>query len=185
MEAECFLPEVENIPHVKIEISGTGGFRTAFSTAEFIHLYDPRAVILAGIAGAYPGSGLSVGEVMLVGSECSADMGSYDGGKFIPKFAERFDCPYVAEYDGGGWTVATSNTVNTAAAPHAVTGAQIENMEGAAFFHACLEYAAINGKEIPFLEVRVVSNIVGQPFDEWDIPPALENLAKALKKIIG
>jgi futalosine hydrolase len=50
--------------------------------------------------------------------------------------------------------------------------ADIETMEGAAFFYSCLQL------KIPFLQIRAISNFV-EPRDKskWNIPLALENLS--------
>jgi len=53
--------------------------------------------------------------------------------------------------------------------------ADVETQEGGAFFFACL------AGEIPFIEIRAVSNYVGAREDEaWDIETALENLTIAV-----
>lgn len=56
---------------------------------------------------------------------------------------------------------------------------QIESMEGAAFFYVCLL------EKIPFLELRAVSNEVGErDRKNWKIPSALEALNEANKKLM-
>ena len=56
---------------------------------------------------------------------------------------------------------------------------QIESMEGAAFFYVCIL------EEIPFIELRAVSNEVGERDRvKWDIPMALNSLKKANKKLL-
>ena len=57
-------------------------------------------------------------------------------------------------------------------------GVQIENMEGAAFFYACLQCG------VPFLELRAVSNRVGDPFPEWDVRGAVTALADSLCELL-
>ncbi|MFA5713555.1 MAG: futalosine hydrolase [Bacteroidales bacterium] len=56
---------------------------------------------------------------------------------------------------------------------------QIESMEGAAFFYvSTLE-------EIPFIELRSVSNEVGErDRSKWNIPLALENLREAIRTLL-
>lgn len=62
-----------------------------------------------------------------------------------------------------------------AASPHVDrSAAQIENMEGAAFFDVCLR------EQIPFWELRAISNTVGEPFGQWNIPLATDALARAI-----
>jgi len=56
---------------------------------------------------------------------------------------------------------------------------QIETMEGAAFFYVCAL------ENIPFLEIRSVSNEVGErDRSKWDIPLALDSLKKACSKLL-
>lgn len=51
---------------------------------------------------------------------------------------------------------------------------QIESMEGAAFFYVCIL------EELPFIEIRSVSNEVGErDRSKWDIPLALDSLREA------
>lgn len=57
-------------------------------------------------------------------------------------------------------------------------GAEIETMEGAAFFETCLRHG------IPFAEIRAVSNRVGERDHAlWDISLALRNLETALRTL--
>ncbi|MFA6769654.1 MAG: futalosine hydrolase [Bacteroidales bacterium] len=56
---------------------------------------------------------------------------------------------------------------------------QIETMEGAAFFYVCIL------EEIPFIELRAVSNLVGErDRAKWNIPLALDTLKEATKKLL-
>lgn len=56
---------------------------------------------------------------------------------------------------------------------------QIESMEGAAFFYICLL------ERVPFIELRSVSNEVGErDRTKWDIPLALENLKKETANLL-
>ena len=55
----------------------------------------------------------------------------------------------------------------------------IESMEGSGAAHVCLFY------ELPFLEIRGVSNHVGKRNrNQWDLPIAFETSAKAVKLIV-
>lgn len=55
----------------------------------------------------------------------------------------------------------------------------IESMEGAAFFYVCIL------EEVPFIELRAVSNEVGErDRSKWDIPAALDSLREATKKLL-
>ncbi|MEN6619024.1 MAG: futalosine hydrolase [Rikenellaceae bacterium] len=57
---------------------------------------------------------------------------------------------------------------------------QIESMEGAAFFYVCIM------EKIPFIELRSVSNEVGEKNRKnWNIPLALDSLKEANKRLLG
>lgn len=56
--------------------------------------------------------------------------------------------------------------------------ADVESMEGAAFFEACLRHG------VPFAEIRAISNFVGETDrSRWDIPLALQRLETALIRL--
>ncbi len=56
---------------------------------------------------------------------------------------------------------------------------QIESMEGAAFFYICIL------ENIPFIELRSVSNEVGErDRSKWNIPLALDSLKEGVKKLL-
>ena len=56
---------------------------------------------------------------------------------------------------------------------------RVENMEGAAFFAVC------EALGVACCEIRAVSNYVGEPFAEWAIGEAVENLTEKLTQIFG
>jgi len=58
--------------------------------------------------------------------------------------------------------------------------AEIETMDGAAFFYVCLM------EKVPFLQIRSVSSFVEIPrVENWYLPLALKNLSKSLMDILG
>ncbi len=165
-----------------VEICGIGLAGCAASTARIITGKKPELLILAGIAGAYEGKGLHKGDTVLVTREISADLGSMAGGEFRPlpksegSVDNYYDCPTRLP---GIFPKAVSNSVNTAATPHIAPGAaDIENMEGAAFFAVC------GALGIPFAEIRTVSNQVGEPREKWQIAAATVNLAGGVAALL-
>lgn len=73
---------------------------------------------------------------------------------------------------------ASGNTLQVLDAQYRRVPADVETMEGAAFFEACL------ADGIPFAEIRAVSNHVGETdHARWDIPLALQNLESALRRL--
>ena len=73
---------------------------------------------------------------------------------------------------------ATGNTLQELDGRWRHVTADVETMEGAAFFEACL------AADIPFAQVRAISNYVGETdHARWDIPLALKNLESALRTL--
>ncbi len=167
-----------NLPrNVVVEIIGIGPYHSAVNTYHYILQHHPKMTILAGIAGAYPESGLSLGESRLIKFEKTADLGSFQQGRFLLKFEERLECPYIPKKTS--FLTADSNTINASSAPFiSHDDAQLENMEGSSFFYACLQ------SKTPFLELRTISNLVGEPFRNWDIEGATTRLTSNLIRLI-
>ncbi|WP_148714081.1 phosphorylase family protein [Chitinolyticbacter meiyuanensis] len=174
-------------PGVEAMVSGVGLAATAVTTTRLIHTHNVDLLILAGIAGVYPDSRFEVGDVVLVASETDADLGFFHRGGFshlsqidlgmdiaVPP---RYDCPYLPEEPP--LSLAHSNTLNAALAPHAaLAGIDIENMEGAAFFHACLE------GDQRFLEVRAISNEAVIDHLPWDFAGSIVSLHRGLTVLL-
>ncbi len=160
----------------------------------------PAVVVLAGIGGVYPESGLKVGNVCIASSEIYGDLGRCTGtgvGSIIlsgdEDIATWFDLIpawqgiiTAEELENAGVRSAAMATVSCASASMeradviaSHTGALVENMEGAAVAQSCLSF------DIPLLEIRAISNVAGEPDrGKWDIRGAMENLEKAVRKII-
>jgi len=172
---------------VVVEFCGVGLSAAAYNTSKIIQRHQADWLIMAGIAGVYEESSHSVGDTVLVESECEADLGF-----FIPNgFAHLADidlgmeftvtkqwiCPYLLQ--GACLPIARSNSVNAAMAPFVKTeGIDIENMEGAAFFQVCL------AENQPFLQVRTISNQVSIGDDQWDMAGSVQKLTDSLHKVI-
>lgn len=56
---------------------------------------------------------------------------------------------------------------------------RVENMEGAAFFAVC------EALGVACCQIRAVSNYVGEPFGQWAVGEAVENLTATLTQIFG
>lgn len=167
-------------------VSGVGLTATSYATTRVIHTHRPDMLILAGIAGVYPHAALRIGDVVLVGSELEADLGFFHTGGFVhlahlplDMVFERRHTLHCPDLPTGLFPVAASISVNAAMAPFIRTAeAEIENMEGAAFFHVCLQ------EKQPFLELRSVSNIVQPGNDEWDMQGSVEAMTQGLHALI-
>lgn len=164
--------------NVIVEECGVGAVRTALKSVEAINKYDPEWIILCGWAGAYPDAGLAIGDCVSVESEREADLGTVRNGEFVDMehcgfvAAEEYApqrCPFHLQ---SGLRSVQSNTVNRCGIE--ANGSQIENMEGSGFFRACVNSGC------NFLEIRVISNIVG----ELVKPEVAEKLGQTLSPII-
>lgn len=164
--------------------AGIGTAECAARTAKIVSEQNPGIIILAGIAGALPGQGIHKGDTVLVEREVSADLGTVSSGKFrtLPKdtaggSVNYYDCrtplPDI-------FPKVISNTVNTAGTSYVddLMHAHIENMEGAGFFALC------NALDIPCMEIRTISNYVGEARSEWAIPQAISSLAENLARLL-
>lgn len=166
-------------------IGGMGAGATAYATLKAIRDSGPELIILAGIAGALPLRHVEPGDVLLVGSDHQADLGAWrpETGGFEP-FGQRpeaavIGCPYTDRF-GGLFRVVPGRSVNMACAPLPIRdGEAVESMEGAAFFAVC------TAEGVPFLQLRAISNRVGDSRAEWQVPRALGALADGVERLIG
>lgn len=159
LEAAMFR---EQMPDAEVVISGVGQAATAATLARIVPLYGRDACyVLAGIAGSY-GDAVAIGDVVEVVSERCAEL------------PERF----VVEYRVKPRTAlrgVISNTVSRG--DGALLGAEIENMEGAALF------AVAEAMGLCAVQIRAISNRVGESFEKWHIEEALVALTGVLKNI--
>lgn len=178
---------------------GIGKANTAAGLALAIDALAPTAVIQVGIGGAYLGSFLSVGMVMAAGSEFDLDAGLETATGWCDMRELGF--PLVAvggrEYHNlfpthAGLTglllpalqlppgrFATSDTVTgsfeAGRALQERYDLAIESMEGAAAAQVCVRL------EVPFAELRAVSNIVGERDKRaWNVSGAVRAVGDAL-----
>lgn len=168
-------------------ISGVGLTATAYATLKAIQQTKPDVVILAGIAGVYPHAALAIGDVVLVESELEADLGFFtlDGFTHLAHlpldmaFERRhtLTCPHLPQ--PALFPKARSVSLNAAMAPFVdVAQVDIENMEGAAFFHVCQQ------EQQRFLELRAVSNLVKIGDDGWDMQGSVTALTAGLHRLV-
>ena len=186
------------------DISGIGKTNAVHALTCLIQSYSPAFVINFGIGGAYPSSGLKIGDLAIATNEVYADEGVLVDDGF--RTLETIGIPllkagrkrYFNEFpldlklcrtamQAGKRTGAntksgifTTVSLCTGSAKRAREissrfGAICENMEGAAIAHICCLY------RIPCLEIRGISNMVEErDISKWDISLAAENCQKAL-----
>jgi futalosine hydrolase len=167
-----------------VVVTGLGAVNTAHAlTRQLLTQPRPSIVIQAGIAGAYVPAGVAVGSVLLATEEMYGDVGVLTPEGWLPADAiglplvearaghpprfNQFPCDpdLVARAEAiAGPLVARAGRFLTLAqvtgvralgdALHYRFNALCESMEGAAAAHVCALH------DIPFLEVRGVSNLV-------------------------
>jgi futalosine hydrolase len=169
----CVATELEGAllrPHVPVVCTGVGAVNAAYALTRFLDREPVEAVVVCGIAGAYPGSGIPIGSVVCAESECYGDLGADSPGGFLDMEALGF--PVIGGSDplynvlpmqifpaARRARFVTMNTCtgndNAARAIEARTGGAVETMEGAAIAHV----ATLAG--IPVGEIRGISNVSG------------------------
>jgi futalosine hydrolase len=184
---------------IKVLVTGAGGISTAWGMKQWLDINPtPDLAINAGIAGSYS-PGFKIGDVVMVRTDCFADLGIESGGKFITLAEAGLMDPDIFPFKGGvircenpyidsriipgearGITVNTcSGSEETISKLRNKYNPDIETMEGATFFYICAR------EKISFLGVRAISNYVEPGSrDSWNIPLALGNLAEKIKEIL-
>jgi futalosine hydrolase len=175
-------------------ITGAGAVATAFHTGRFLATNQPDLALNVGIAGAFDRN-IQMGDVLNVVTERFGDLGVEEAdARFTDLFelglSEKNSPPFIngaLHNPAAGHTsflpVAQGLTVNKvhgsassiAAVQAKYPDARLENMEGAAFFYACLL------ANVPFLEIRSISNYVEPRNREaWNLPLAINNLNRTI-----
>lgn len=165
----ALLQQHTNPARVEILNTGVGPVNAAHAVTLAIIRARPEAIVVCGIGGAYPGSGLAIGEVACAESECYGDLGATSPGGFLDMQALGFplvDGPQplynvlpLQLFPAARRVrfVTMSSCTGLAAAGREIaarTGGGVENMEGAAVVHV----AALHG--VPVGELRAISNLV-------------------------
>jgi len=189
-------------------VSGVGKINAAAATATLIERLHPRLVINAGCAGAYPGSGLSVGNLAVASSEILGDEGvlTTDGWQDLrfmkmTTIAQGNRSLYnelplsrlaaekamqLANYYGVPLKRGNFVTVSTCSGTRQqgeILGRRFnaiaENMEGAAVAQICIR------SNVDCLEIRGISNLVtDRDMGAWDIPRAAESAQRFVLKYL-
>lgn len=190
--------------------TGIGKVNAAHTTTCIIEKFPVKQIMSIGVGGAYPGSGLNIGDIAIASKEIYGDDGvvtskGLKGMKEIGiPLVQTGKKKYFNEYpitfpplvrggnrglDGAPCNIKTGNFVTVSAA----TGTQkrakelekrfnalCENMEGAAIAQICTIY------KIPMLEIRGISNIVGVRYKrKWNLKLASESCQDFALKVIS
>jgi futalosine hydrolase len=179
-------------------ICGMGKTNAAHGTTLLLERFGPGHVYSIGVAGAYPGSGLSIGDVAFAENEFYGDEGivtesgfhtidaigiplvSVGGKDYYNQFPLVVPEIFRDSRFRGNFVSVSACTGTRAGAVEMERrfNAICENMEGAAVAHVC----ALN--DIPVSEVRGISNIVGnrdaRPLESSGIRLASETVQQLL-----
>lgn len=191
---------------VIISLTGIGKANAAASISALIARYKPGLLINTGCAGAYMGSGLTVGDLALASVEIFGDEGvltpegwepfnlldipllERNGKRYFNMFPLSPQAAEKAVRTGesigqplmAGRFVTVSTCSGTSARGEELAGrfgAICENMEGAAAAQVALMYG------VECLEIRGVSNLVeDRDLSRWDIRLAVERAQQFVLK---
>lgn len=158
------------------------------------------AVVSLGVAGAYPSSGLEIGDVVVASEVAAIDEGLETGERFVPFSKPGMNVP------GAVWSATAADlvdllvsgpppefriatgriaTVSVCAGSARLAdergrhGVLAEGMEGASIAHAAATFG------VPFVEVRGISNLCG-PRDgaRFDLATAARNAAIVASRLL-
>ncbi|MFH2142650.1 MAG: hypothetical protein ABIJ97_09525 [Bacteroidota bacterium] len=178
--------------NIDILISGIGIVSTIYNLTKHLQGNNYKLIINAGIAGSSD-SGIKTGQVVEVTEEEFADFGIVLNNRFISASDHNF-IPETSVFSGNilvnpvkscldipkvkGCTV---NTIDYDRMNKSlISDAQIETMEGAAFFFVCLN------EKIPFIEFRSISNRAGDGNkSNWQIDESVRTLSETLTEFIS
>ena len=191
----CVATELEGAllrPHVPVLVTGVGAVNASCALTRFLEREGALAVIVCGIAGAYPRAfeDLGTGGVVCAESECYGDLGAGDSaGGFLDMQALGFPLIAVGPvYNELPMQIfpaprrARFVTMNTCTGSderarilEARTGGAVESMEGAAIAHVAALYGIACG------EIRGISNRAGdRDRNGWRVKEAAVAAQQAL-----
>ena len=195
LEGRLLRERLEPRADLTILATGVGSVNAAHGVTLAISRQRPEAIVVCGVGGAYPDSGLDVGDVVCADIECYGDLGAASPSGFLDMQTLGFpviagppplynDLPlqlFPADRRAKFVTVNTcTGTDDAARAMAARTGGAVENMEGAAVAHV----ACLHG--IPAGEVRGISNLVtNRDTSAWRLKDAALAAQEALLAWIG
>lgn len=181
-------------------ITGVGMAHTAYHLGDVLARNSYDLALNAGIAGSYSPD-TTIGKVYRVDAEIFGLLGVEDEENYLSLFDLGLLDPDSFPYEGG-WLINHSTinsqvlrklpaargvTVNmiythldTIKVLNQIYKADLESMEGASFFYACLMAG------VPFTQIRSVSNYVAERDKaNWNIPLAIKNLDKTLDRLLN
>ncbi len=168
-EGALLRERLSNRADAKVIVTGVGPVNAAHAVTIAIMERAPSAIVVCGVGGAYPGSGLNVGDLACAGMECYGDLGASSPNGFLDMQALGFpvvasptpifnDLPMqIFPADRRVKFITVSTCTGTDAIARSIetrTGGAVENMEGAAVAHVAHLHGIAAG------ELRGISNMV-------------------------
>lgn len=186
---------------------GVGKVNAAHSATVILEKYEVDVLILFGIGGAFPDSGLKIGDIAVAESENYGEEGvmtkegwspmEFAGFPLLKKEKEYFntfpldtklaqiavkaskDCGFDTKQGNFVTVSQCSGTRESGEIIRLRFDGLCENMEGAAVTHICAMYG------VPMVEVRGISNIIeDRDMKKWDIDRAALNCNKVVMEIV-
>lgn len=184
---------------IDILITGVGLMHTAYFMGKVLANNTYNLALQFGIAGSFRKE-IALGAAVNVVEEVVADLGAEDKENFLDATELHLLPPDQFPYHAGRLRNETPDSAYGISALKKVKGISvnkvhgyqcnidkiirkydpdIESMEGAAFFYACMM------ERLPCLQIRAISNYIeDRNKDRWNIPLAIDNLNKIALKII-
>ena len=176
---------------IDILITGIGSVFTSYLLTRKLVEKEYDVVINVGIAGSF-NKDFNIGETVFVNQDQFADLGIEDKNEFYTIFEKGFIAkdqfpfkdavlsnPYEFNLKLKQVSAITVNTTHTSSKSIDLFknkfNADLETMEGAAFFYVCM----LEG--VKFMQIRTISNYVEERnLANWDIQLAIKNLNQKL-----
>jgi len=151
-------------------ITGVGILSTSLNLSTTFQKKKYENAIQIGIAGAYRSSGLSICDVVEVESDCMVEFLPWEPNTFFATGTLKLKRVKGATVLSCAKTEEAGNTRGNIA--------QVETMEGAAFFAVCKDYG------VQATQVRAISNYAALcEKSEWKVEEALNKLREAIRSI--
>lgn len=192
------LPEKPENLNLFYVIHGVGLLSAAVSLTGICLQMKPDLIVQAGIAGSFDQQ-YPIGSAVLVKDEQLGDMGVYEANGWKDLFdsglkkesSDAYTHRKLVNRRINDFALLKLPAVSAVTVNQISTGinhidmlrrkyqVQIESMEGAALHYTCLKH------HIPFLQVRSISNTVGERNKQyWNIPLAIEQLNTTLLTLL-
>ncbi len=189
--------------HLKITllITGVGSVVTVYRLTQLLAKTSFDLALNLGLCGAFPDTGIKLTDLVNITAEIFGDLGVKEGKIFKTVFDMGLADPSQPPFTDGklvnpyripdldlfiNHDNITSITVNSVSAEkkeihlrRRTFDAQVENMEGAAFFYVMLN------NNIRFAEIRAVSNFIEKRDKEkWQILAAISRINEAARMLL-